>query len=135
MSNIFKKESKGFTLIEVVIVLAIAALIILVVLQAVGAAQRSNRDAARKSEAGRMVALLEQYSSNNGGKYPADVNAFTAALTQYDANLGAKYTPAATCVSPVVSTTFSIAYVAGANNRDYTLTECLEAGGAVVVTH
>ena len=88
------KQSKGFTLIEVVIVLAIAALIILVVLQAVGAAQRANRDSARKSEAGRAVALMEQYASNNSGQYPLDAGAFKIAIQNYDGTLFAKYTAA-----------------------------------------
>ncbi|MFI5240536.1 MAG: type II secretion system protein [Candidatus Saccharimonadia bacterium] len=94
------KQRSGFTLIELVIVLAIAALIILVVLEAVGAAQRSQRDSARKNEAGRFVSLLEQYASNNGGNYPTVASglwgapvgaALTAALSTYDANLSAKY--------------------------------------------
>lgn len=99
LNSLSTKRRDGFTLIELVIVLAIAALIILVVLQAVGAAQRSNRDNARKQEAGRFVSLLEQYASNNGGNYPSATvfspnvaTAFTAALTSYDATLSAKYT-------------------------------------------
>lgn len=56
----------GFTLIEVVLVLAIAGLIMTIVFLAVGGAQRTRRDAARKNNAGRVLAALESYSSNNG---------------------------------------------------------------------
>ncbi|MEO7617476.1 MAG: type II secretion system protein [Candidatus Saccharibacteria bacterium] len=139
------KESKGFTLIEVVIVLAIAALIILVVLQAVGAAQKANRDTTRKNEAARMVSLLEQYASNNGGKYPADATAFTNALGLYDTNFSGKYTvisgaavaPApSACPATISSSTFNVVYsTTSATYRDYVLNECLEAGGSVTVTH
>jgi prepilin-type N-terminal cleavage/methylation domain-containing protein len=69
-----RKFERGFTLIEIVIVLGIASLIILIVLQAVTAAQRSQRDAARKQEGGQVASLLEQYASNNDGKYPATLD-------------------------------------------------------------
>ena len=44
-----KKDQKGFTIIEVMIVLAIAGLIIAVVLVAVPQLQRNQRNNARKS--------------------------------------------------------------------------------------
>lgn len=140
------KRDKGFTLIELVIVLAIAALIILVVLQAVGAAQKSNRDSTRKQEAARVVSLLEQYASNNGGKYPVDNASLTTAVTAYDSGLGAKYTvntgtPANGTTANVLtggcpvapatvgSADYLIAYSSTTNNRDYSLSVCLEGGG------
>ena len=139
LKKLEKSRDRGFTLIEIVIVLAIAALIILVVLQAVASAQRAQRDTARKDEAGRMVSLLEQYASNNGGVYPLTPAAADAMLVSYDANasavsnLGNKYTIAAACASPVTSTTFSTAYAVLAGNRDYTLSACLENGGAAQI--
>ena len=136
MSKLMKRD-KGFTLIELVIVLAIAALIILVVLQAVGAAQRSNRDSTRKQEAARVVSLLEQYASNNGGLYPAgagltDPTGAGGTLKAYDPALSLKYTTVVggSCTSPTTSTTEEIVYTLGTNSRDYSLSACLEAGGA-----
>lgn len=64
------RETKGFTLIEVVIVIAIGALIILVVLQAVSNAQQSQRDSTRRQEASQITSALEQYAANNQGRYP-----------------------------------------------------------------
>ncbi|MEI7818960.1 MAG: type II secretion system protein, partial [bacterium] len=55
------KLKKGFTLIEIVIVLAIAALIMVVVFVAVQGAQRSQRDQARKDIAGRTLAAVQSY--------------------------------------------------------------------------
>jgi type IV pilus assembly protein PilA len=144
------KNKRGFTLIEIVIVLAIASLIILVVLQAVTAAQRSQRDSARKQEAGRISALMEQFASNNGGTYPLSGAAADTALDTYDAALGAKYTgqgavaayvaqpgaiadaPACGVVTPV---TFQFRYYpsTAAAPRDYRLGVCLEAGGFAVI--
>lgn len=147
MSKLAKRD-KGFTLIEIVIVLAIAALIILVVLQAVGAAQRSNRDSTRKQEAARVVSLLEQYASNNGGKYPATTAAAVTAISTYDSALSTKYTASATVSTPTFTTnavpstggcptidssTYQFVYQATTNTRDYSLGACLEAGGTVPI--
>lgn len=143
MSKLLKKE-KGFTLIEVVIVLAIAALIILVVLQAVSSANKSNRDTARKSEAGRVVSLVEQYASNNNGLYPATAALFKTQMGVYDPGLATKYTDAAsgsaldgtTCPASVKSNTYALVYTAASNARSYTLSECLEnVAGPTTVQH
>ena len=68
------RKRKGFTLIEVVIVIAIGALIILVVLQAVSNAQESQRDSTRRQEGSQIVAALEQYAANNQGTYPGNAD-------------------------------------------------------------
>lgn len=68
MSNI--KNKKGFTLVEIVIVLAIAALILAAILIAVAGAQQSRRDSARRDAAGAIGALLEESAGNNNGNYP-----------------------------------------------------------------
>lgn len=68
--NKLKKEIKGFTIIEVVIVLAIAALIIVIVLLAVGALQRSQRDTARKQVAGRVISGMQTFTANNNNTPP-----------------------------------------------------------------
>ena len=70
MSNLLKKE-KGFTLIEIVLVLAIAGLLLVIVFLAVQGAQRSRRDTQRKQDAARALASVESCSSNNAGLYPA----------------------------------------------------------------
>lgn len=65
-----KNKQKGFTIIEVVLVLAIAALIFLMVFIALPALQRSQRDTQRKSDVARAVTALQQYQSNNRNKLP-----------------------------------------------------------------
>ena len=62
-------NKKGFTLIEIVLVLAIAALIMVIVFVALQGAQRSRRDTARKNDAGRLLAGVESCASNNQGQY------------------------------------------------------------------
>ncbi len=63
-------RAKGFTIIEVMIVLAIAGLIMVVVLIAVPQLQRSQRDSTRQSVVNRMSTELGTYASNNNGKFP-----------------------------------------------------------------
>ena len=56
-------NKKGFTIIEVVLVLAIAGLIFLMVFLALPALQRSQRDTARKNDMSRLVAALNDYKA------------------------------------------------------------------------
>jgi prepilin-type N-terminal cleavage/methylation domain-containing protein len=78
VSNLLKKE-KGFTLIEIVLVLAIAGLLLVIVFLAVSGAQKSRRDSQRKNDNARLMAQVEAYAGNNNGAYPAT----TANLTPY----------------------------------------------------
>lgn len=65
-----QKRSEGFTIIEVMIVLAIAALILVVVLVAIPQLQRNQRNQARQSIAARIVTEINNYAGNNNGRYP-----------------------------------------------------------------
>lgn len=64
------QKQNGFTIIEVVLVLAIAGLIFLVVFLAVPALQRSQRDTQRRSDSARFMSQLSNYQSNNKGLVP-----------------------------------------------------------------
>ncbi|MDR0397723.1 MAG: type II secretion system GspH family protein [Candidatus Nomurabacteria bacterium] len=61
---------KGFTIIEVVLVLAIAGLIFLMVFLALPALQRSQRDTQRKNDMSRVQAAINSYQANNRGALP-----------------------------------------------------------------
>jgi prepilin-type N-terminal cleavage/methylation domain-containing protein len=63
-------KTKGFTIIEVVLVLAIAGLIFLMVFLALPALQRNQRDTQRRSDLGRLISAVQTYQSNNSGKLP-----------------------------------------------------------------
>ncbi|MFI5270694.1 MAG: type II secretion system protein [Candidatus Saccharimonadales bacterium] len=65
-------NAKGFTIIEVLIVLAIAGLILLIVLLAIPALQRSQRNNARKSDAGHVVSAINSYVADNNGVLPGN---------------------------------------------------------------
>ena len=66
------KSKKGFTIIEVVLVLAIAGLIFLMVFVALPALQRSQKDTQRRDDMARFSSQLTQYQSNNNGKIPSE---------------------------------------------------------------
>lgn len=66
-----KLDNKGFTIIEVMIVLAIAGLILLIVFLAVPQLQRSNRNTSRKGDAGHISSAINAFLSNNQGVQPA----------------------------------------------------------------
>ncbi|HET7320069.1 MAG TPA: type II secretion system protein [Candidatus Saccharimonadales bacterium] len=104
-----KKQDKGFTIIEVMIVLAIAGLILLIVFLAVPALQRNSRNTQRKSDIGALLAAWQEYVNNNGGTLPG-AGASPAFAT--NAKLGYYTTPAN--ISVVVWT----ANVAGPNDID-----------------
>ena len=71
LNNRFKKNlQKGFTIIEVMIVLAIAGLILVVVLIAVPQLQRNQRNEARRSILARISTEVSNYSGNNNGQLP-----------------------------------------------------------------
>lgn len=61
---------KGFTIIEVVLVLAIAGLIFLMVFVGLPALQSGQRDTARRSDVSTVAAAVTTYSNNNRGKFP-----------------------------------------------------------------
>jgi prepilin-type N-terminal cleavage/methylation domain-containing protein len=65
-----KKREQGFTIIEVLIVLAIAGLILLIVFLAVPALQRNSRNTQRRDDVAKLLSLVTEYSSNNNGQLP-----------------------------------------------------------------
>jgi len=66
------KNKKGFTIIEVVLVLAIAGLIFLMVFIALPALQRSQRNTQREDDLSRVLTAANDFQSNNNGKSPWD---------------------------------------------------------------
>jgi prepilin-type N-terminal cleavage/methylation domain-containing protein len=67
-------STRGFTIIEVVLVLAIAALIFLMIFIALPALQRGQRDTARKQDVGTVASAINTYRSNHRGSVPADAS-------------------------------------------------------------
>jgi prepilin-type N-terminal cleavage/methylation domain-containing protein len=68
MKKITVKNKNGFTIIEIVLVLAIAGLIFLMVFLALPALQRSQRNQLYKNNLSLVISALQNYRSNNGGR-------------------------------------------------------------------
>jgi prepilin-type N-terminal cleavage/methylation domain-containing protein len=79
-----QNKQKGFTIIEVLIVLAIAGLILLIVFLAVPALQRNSRNTQRRNQAAGYGSAISEFVSNNNGAIPstaahvAAINALSA---------------------------------------------------------
>lgn len=77
------KNNKGFTIVETLIVLAIAATILVVVLLAVPALQANQKNTTLKTAANSLSAGVSSWSSNNNGSLPN-----CASLTGNSVSLG-----------------------------------------------
>lgn len=64
-------RDRGFTLIELLVVVSIIGVLSSVVLASLSAARTKSRDARRISDIHAVVAALELYANDHGGKYPA----------------------------------------------------------------
>ena len=67
-------NNKGFTIIELMIVLAIAGFILGMVLLAIPALQQNSRNNLRKQDVATILAAISRYSLNNSGAFPQDNN-------------------------------------------------------------
>ena len=139
--NINRRE-KGFTIIEVVLVLAIAGLIFLMVFIALPALQRSQRDTARKSDVGVVSSGVASYTGNNRGTFPT-----TATLASYVTNVSDNTTsvvvgaasavsaaPADGTITVTQKTTCGVSSITketlgAGTTRQYTIVTKLEDGG------
>lgn len=82
-----KDNKKGFTIIEVVLVLAIAGLIFAMVFIALPALQRSQRDQSRKNDTSTVAAAINNWNSanRNGGTFSEEsLRKYVEKLDQYD---------------------------------------------------
>ena len=85
-----KPSKQGFTIIEVVLVLAITGLIFMMVFIGLPSLQRSQRNTQRRNDAGRITSALIEYQKHNHGRMP-----FTGTRTvnsvKYDTNFITRY--------------------------------------------
>lgn len=68
---------RGFTIIEVALVLAIAGLIFMMVFIALPALQRSQRDSRRRDDIMVLIQTIKKYQSNNRGALPTGTGVVT----------------------------------------------------------
>ena len=78
-----KRNEQGFTIIEVVLVLAIAGLIFLMVFLALPALQRGQRDTQRRDDMSRFISQVQSYQSNNKGAVPTTAASGAGSVAQF----------------------------------------------------
>lgn len=81
LSHTKKAKSKGFTIIEVLIVLAIAGLILLVVFLAVPALNRNSRNTQRNTDVANILGAVNEFVNNNNGTLPTGASVADGVLT------------------------------------------------------
>lgn len=139
--DVKNRKEQGFTIIEVVLVLAIAGLIFLMVFIALPALQRGQRDTQRKNDLSRVVSQVASYQSNNKGGVPvADATAFPAFVASYlsvngdtfqDPNGSAyTYSYGASATAPVFNTTTKVSEVRYATSARCGANGVVTGGGA-----
>lgn len=97
-----KKDNKGFTIIEVLIVLAIAGLIILIVFLAVPALQRNSRNTQRTTDVSRLASAVNECLNNNNG-IVTNCDSFTAAQLNTYIVIGDNQQITSTAATPSVN--------------------------------
>ena len=110
VGNLRKNSEKGFTIIEVLIVLAIAGLIMLIVFLAVPALQRNSRNTQRRNDVSVYLGAVNEWVANSNGRLPSLATDLTAAGTGVNAlaNVGANTTEPATVLTGVQSTAVAL---------------------------
>jgi len=130
------KLNQGFTIIEVLIVLAIAGLILAIVFLAVPALQRNTRNNGRINDIARVGAAINNWvSNNNGSAFPNGAAAATITAEQAvinDVGNLSQYT--ATANGTFTSVNGAHAFLAAGNLPNIVLNTSAQcgAGGATV---
>ena len=77
------ENKKGFTIIEVVLVLGIAGLIFLMMMIALPALRRTQADSQRKDDIARLLSAIKNYQTNNRGALPTDWTQTSELVNKY----------------------------------------------------
>ena len=84
------KKQKGFTLIELMISVAIISILAAITIASLSGSNQKARTAKRVSDLNRIALALQMYSENNGGKYPIGANGTYSSECQVWGGLSAK---------------------------------------------
>jgi prepilin-type N-terminal cleavage/methylation domain-containing protein len=144
LQKLRQNQSDGFTIIEVLIVLAIAGLIMVVVFLAVPNLQRSQRNNARKSDANNLLQNLSEYVGNANGSLPAAACSGSCAwvsyvpqqltAVQYFTSTGGVGTPSQTQAFLVAQAKCSGVGIVGGGARDYVVYYGIEGSTKTICT-
>ena len=134
MNTLYQRKSRGFTIIEVVLVLAIAGLILLMVFIALPALQRGQRDTQRRNDVSRLMSQVNSFQTNSRGSVPtaANLETFKTGYLKWDAGTAGEFNDPKTGVGYVISSGVGTP----ANDGDilYKDSALCDTAGAIVAT-
>lgn len=70
--RVAEEEQKGFTIVETMIVLAIASLILMLIMMAIPTLQRNGRNNQRNQDATSILQTVSRWGLNHSGEFPFD---------------------------------------------------------------
>jgi prepilin-type N-terminal cleavage/methylation domain-containing protein len=111
MKNL-RKRTEGFTIIEVMIVLVIAAVILLMVFLAIPALQRNSRNTQRREDVSNYAAAIAEWSNNSAGVLPSTAANLTDATTGVNALANTGFLVEPTTVTAAAATVTNTATIA-----------------------
>lgn len=107
------KRDNGFTIVEIMIVMAIIGMMLLAMLLVVPNLRRNARNKQRRDDVGSLISALSEYTSSNSGALPAAASDFTgnAKLSYYDAATEVNYVNSSTAVTSAPGTDANVVYI------------------------
>lgn len=130
------KRNDGFTIVEVMIVLAIIGMMLLAVLLVVPALQRSARNSSRRGDVNTLLTAYTEYTNNAGGTIPASCAG--TATTCFVTTIKPAYygvTSSSVSFTAATSATARAAVTSAEEVRIYNYAKCNPATGAAVATN
>lgn len=124
-------QSRGFTLTEILIALAIVAVFITLPMLAYGNYMKKSRDLKRKNDISALQQSIEQYKANNG-VYPDDTDWMDTLVSGGYIPDGLEDPKDGDSIPGETGLTYGYSYNVNASGTDYTLTARLEGSGSDV---